>query len=54
MLPAGCEAREHVKVDEDVVHELGAEDEEAHPSAVPGDGDYDNEDYDDDDDNEPY
>ena len=34
MLPAGCEAREHVKVDEDVVHELGAEDEEADPGAV--------------------
>ena len=34
MSPAGCEAREHVKVDQDVVHELGAEDEEAHPGAV--------------------
>ena len=34
MSPAGCEAREHVKVDQDVVHELGAEDEEADPGAV--------------------
>ena len=44
---------ENVIVHENVISEFGAEDEEAHPGAVPSDGDYDNDD-DDDDDNEPY